>query len=320
MKPGRICPTDYHIGPEVFRRDPDFVAETLYVVGGLYGNAFALDAIEAMAAAEPGPVTIVVNGDAHWFDAELHAFRSLDVRLARYPAICGNVELELARTADIGAGCGCAYPDNVDDGVVQRSNAIIATLATEIFGERDIKARFAALPKTLIVEVGSAKVTVVHGDAWSVAGWRFAREALDAPGASAEISLLRRKTEADVFASTHTCEAVMRRFSTTSGATVIANNGAAGMSNFGGDRRGVITRIGRAVGPVKALYNTLVKGVFVEAIPVDYDHAGFVRQFDSTWTAGSPAAISYRNRIVNGADMTFRLQTQMRTFASPAQS
>ena len=184
MKPGRICPTDYHIDPEVFRRDPDFVAETLYVIGGLYGNAFALDAIEAMAATEPGPVTIVVNGDAHWFDAELHTFRSLDARLARYPAICGNVELELARTADIGAGCGCAYPETVDDGVVGRSNAILAILAGMISGEWDIKARFAALPKTLIVQVGSAKVAIVHGDAWSVAGWRFAREALDAPGAS----------------------------------------------------------------------------------------------------------------------------------------
>ena len=42
-----MCPADYAYSPGVFDRAPDFEAQTLYVVGGLYGNLAALDAIEA---------------------------------------------------------------------------------------------------------------------------------------------------------------------------------------------------------------------------------------------------------------------------------
>jgi hypothetical protein len=112
-QPGRVCPLDYRTDPAGLARAPDIVTDTLYVVGGLYGNGFALDAIEALAAAEPSPATLVFNGDAHWFDAEPKAFRQLDARLAGYPAIGGNVEFELARDFDAGAGCGCAYPPEV---------------------------------------------------------------------------------------------------------------------------------------------------------------------------------------------------------------
>ena len=35
---GRVCPVDYTYSPAVFARAPDLTAETLYVVGGLYGN------------------------------------------------------------------------------------------------------------------------------------------------------------------------------------------------------------------------------------------------------------------------------------------
>ncbi len=109
-QPGRVCPLDYHTDPSDFARTPDIFADTLYVVGGLYGNADALDAIEALAAGETSPVTLVFNGDAHWFDAEPTTFRRLDASLAPYPAIAGNIEFELARDFDAGAGCGCAYP------------------------------------------------------------------------------------------------------------------------------------------------------------------------------------------------------------------
>src|SRR5262245_1520928 len=125
-QPGRVCPRDYLTDPASLARAPDLMADTLYVVGGLYGNGLALDAIEALATAEPAPAAIVFNGDAHWFDAEPGMFRQLEARLAAYPAICGNVELEIARDIDIGAGCGCAYPPDVDDGVVERSNTILA--------------------------------------------------------------------------------------------------------------------------------------------------------------------------------------------------
>ena len=55
---GRTCPLHYRYGAEAIAHAPVITAETLYVVGGLYGNLPALTAIEAMAGAEPGPVSI----------------------------------------------------------------------------------------------------------------------------------------------------------------------------------------------------------------------------------------------------------------------
>ena len=49
LPPGRSCPTAYRYAPRVFDRAPDFEAEALYVVGGLYGNVEALEEIAAMA-------------------------------------------------------------------------------------------------------------------------------------------------------------------------------------------------------------------------------------------------------------------------------
>ncbi|MFN7643746.1 MAG: hypothetical protein ACK5PW_11820 [Burkholderiales bacterium] len=50
--PGRVCPLRYRYGPQAIARADTREADTLYVVGGLYGNVPALDAIEAMARAE----------------------------------------------------------------------------------------------------------------------------------------------------------------------------------------------------------------------------------------------------------------------------
>src|SRR5690606_22904340 len=63
---GRVCPLRYRYGAEALAAASELAAETLYVVGGLYGNPFALDAVEALAAMEPGPVRIVFNGDFNW--------------------------------------------------------------------------------------------------------------------------------------------------------------------------------------------------------------------------------------------------------------
>jgi hypothetical protein len=87
----------------------------LYVVGGLYGNLAAIDELEALAATEQAPVTCVFNGDFHWFDADRKWFDDVERRLSRYCALRGNVETEISRMRDIGAGCGCAYPPTVDD-------------------------------------------------------------------------------------------------------------------------------------------------------------------------------------------------------------
>ena len=54
MTPGRSCPVEYRYDPASLNRPADFSADTLYVIGGLYGNRPALQAIEALAAAESG--------------------------------------------------------------------------------------------------------------------------------------------------------------------------------------------------------------------------------------------------------------------------
>ena len=69
-EPGRSCPLAYRYSAAVFDRTPDLQADTLYVVGGLYGNLNALERIEALFAAETGNKRMVFNGDFHWFDTD----------------------------------------------------------------------------------------------------------------------------------------------------------------------------------------------------------------------------------------------------------
>src|SRR5262245_51912389 len=146
--PGRTCPADYRYSPAVLDRAPELACDVLYVVGGLYGNLAALDAIERLAAAERA--TIVLNGDLHWFDVEPAWFAEVERRAATHRALRGNVETEIARPADIGAGCGCAYPDTVDDDVVRRSNAILSQLRLSAAEVPGAAARLAALPMHLV--------------------------------------------------------------------------------------------------------------------------------------------------------------------------
>ena len=49
MTPGRSCPLHYRYAPSSFERAADIRAETIYVIGGLYGNLPALNAIIELA-------------------------------------------------------------------------------------------------------------------------------------------------------------------------------------------------------------------------------------------------------------------------------
>jgi hypothetical protein len=297
-QPGRVCPLDYRYEPGVFGRAAEIEAAALYVAGGLYGNLQALEAAEAMAGAEPG-ARLVLNGDFHWFDAEPGWFAAVGHAAEKHLRIRGNVESEIARGPSE-AGCGCAYPDSVDDGTVARSNAIMARLsavAEEGAGAAGVLGR---LPMHLVAQVGEAKVAVVHGDAESLAGWRFDREALDDPRQRPWPERVSRESGIDIFASTHTCAPALRRFRFAGREMVVVNNGAAGMPNAAGKRFGIVTRIGVAPSPVEPLYGLIVRGVHVDALPVAYDHPAFLAAFDACWASGSPAAISYRERIVSG--------------------
>jgi hypothetical protein len=296
--PGRSCPTAYRYAPRSLDRAPELEAETLLVVGGLYGNVEALDEVLAMASREPGAVAVAFNGDFHWFDTAAADFRRVSEEAARHAAIRGNVETEIAGE-DSGAGCGCAYPADVSDADVARSNEILARLRETARGFPDVRASLAALPMNLVARVGEARVGIVHGDATSLAGWGFAQDALDDPGHRSWIESAFRDARVDVFASSHTCLPALRAFDFGRGAVAVANNGAAGMPNFDGERFGLVTRV--SVRPARdALYGTRVAGAFVDALAVRYDAPAWERRFLASWPEGSPAHRSYFRRIARG--------------------
>lgn len=298
LPPGRSCPTAYRYAPRVFDRAPDLEAGTLYVVGGLYGNVEALEEIAAMAAREAQPVTLAFNGDFHWFDVDADDFRRVSQEALRHAAVRGNVETEIAGE-ESGAGCGCAYPVDVSDADVDRSNAILARLRETARGFPGVRDSLAALPMNLVARVGEARVGIVHGDASSLAGWGFAQEALDDPGHRRWLEGAFRDARVDVFASSHTCLPAIRAFDFGRGPVAVANNGAAGMPNFAGERYGVATRI--SVRPAAdALYGTRVAGVHVEAVAVRYDAPAWERRFLAAWPEGSAAHASYFRRIAQG--------------------
>ena len=299
-RPGRACPISYRYSPRVFDRAPELEAETLYVVGGLYGNVEALDAVLALAAREPGPAKVVFNGDFHWFDVDAGDFERVSLAVLAHAAIRGNVETEIAGE-DSGAGCGCAYPVDVSDAEVMRSNEILVRLRATAAARPALRARLGALPMHLTARVAGARVGIVHGDAASLAGWGFAHDRLDDPAHRRWVEAAFTQSRMDVFASTHTCLPAFRRFA----GGVVANNGAAGMPNFAASRFGLVTRIGaRPHGGRERLYGLEAAGVHVEALRVDYDHARWLARFEASWPEGSPAHASYHRRILSGTRFT----------------
>jgi hypothetical protein len=299
---GRMCPADYRYPPTVFDRPPDFAADVLYVVGGLYGNLPALDCVERLAGAEQA--TVVFNGDFHWFDAERGWFAEIEQRVARHRVIRGNVETEIARTTDIGAGCGCAYPPSVGEDVVRRSNEMLLDLRSTARTLAGATERMAALPMHLVAEIGGLRVGIVHGDATALAGWSFAYDALEGPAARAMLDALHEASRIDLFASTHTCLAALRDLQLRAGRLTVINNGAAGMPNFFGGRVGLVSRIAATPSPQPPLYGIVRDGIHIDAIPLLYDSEVFLRRFLARWPAGTAAHLSYFERITAGPDHT----------------
>ncbi len=299
--PGRTCPVAYRYSPRVFDREPEIRADTLYVVGGLYGNVEALAAVAALAAREPGPVSLVFNGDFHWFDVDDADFARVTHEVLRHPALRGNVETEIAGE-DSGAGCGCAYPLDVSDAEVSRSNEILERLRATAARAPGVRARLGALPMHLVAGVGAARVGIVHGDAASLAGWGFAHDRLDDPSNRRWIESALRDARVDVFASTHTCVPAFRAFD----GGVVANNGAAGMPNFDAGNFGLLTRIAvrPSEGPERLYGCKAAAGVHVEALRIDYDSARWRERFLASWPEGSPAHASYFHRISQGTRFT----------------
>jgi hypothetical protein len=290
VKPGRSCPLPYRYDFSVFSW-ADHRAETLWVAGGLYGNPFALARLLELYEREPGNKALVFNGDFHWFDID--DFAAIERGVSAHVATRGNVETELAAPLE-GAGCGCGYPDWVDDDTVERSNRIIERLRAA--APPAARARLAALPMHLVAEVGGERVAIVHGDADSLAGWGFSQEVLATAQGRRSAAEAFAHANVRVFASSHTCLPVMAEFP---GGRVIANNGAAGMPNFAGTRFGLATRI--SLSPGKApVYARRAGRLHVEAVAIDYDAAAWERHFVAQWPEGSDAHASYYRRMVRG--------------------
>ncbi len=328
--PGRSCPLRYRYSPAVFRREPELRADTLYVVGGLYGNVEALREILAMKAREEREgrrIRLLFNGDFNWFDIDGPSFEEINASVLEHGAIQGNVEAELGGDGDV--GCGCAYPSYVDQSSVDCSNAIMDGLRERAARYPDLVRRLARLPMHLLVEVGGERIGVMHGDPESLAGWGFAVENLhpldrdlrwrlgctdvDATTTEAQVHGYFSEAHVRAFACTHTCLPVMQDFSIDGRTHVVVNNGSAGMPNFRATTAGLITRFSADPRPPAAgLYGSFVGNARVDAIPVTYDQAAWLRRFAANWPKGSAAYRSYAKRIVGGPDFALAEAVRLR--------
>ena len=141
----------------------DIECDVLYVVGGLYGNVKALEALEEGMERERRHglrIEVCFNGDFNFFNATSKAWARINqgVRALGH-ATAGNVERE-AISGD--GGCGCAYPDYVDAAFADRASAIVERLR-DVSTDPDIAAWLSSLPFAKTYAVGGVRVCCVHG-------------------------------------------------------------------------------------------------------------------------------------------------------------
>jgi predicted phosphodiesterase len=307
-QPGRSCPLHYRYSPSVFNRSAEICAETLYVIGGLYGNPFALERIFEIAQQETVKPMLVFNGDFNWFNIDHASFRDINLAVLAHHALRGNVETELASddaNHDASAGCGCAYPENVCDAEVEYSNRIMGNLQATAANFPELRQRLTALPMHLVAEVGGVKIGVMHGDAHSLAGWDFSRETLLKPSATKSLQHDFAEANVKIFACTHTCLPVIKTLPLTTDTGLIVNNGSAGMANFRDTTDGLITRISCSPFPLVgdgglSQSATRAGDLYVDLLRVDFDSAAWTQMFLSNWPEGSAAHASYFKRITQG--------------------
>lgn len=301
---GRSCPADYQYDPSVLARPVELTADTLYIIGGLYGNRPALRTVCTMAAQEQDQIRIVFNGDFNWFNVDPVSFEEVNQVVLRHMALRGNVETELA-AEQYKAGCGCGYPDWVGDDEVARSNAMLRRLRDTVRAFPDLRVRLSRLPMHLVAQVGDVRLAIVHGDATALNGWGFSWERLRDASYLPWVHTCFRQAAVRIFASSHTCLPVLREYESEGLRCVIVNNGAAGMPNFAGSKYGVGTRI--SIRPHSdPLYYRVIDNIFIEAIRIPYDCVAWDEEFLTHWPVGSPGHESYFRRMVEGPD--FRLE------------
>jgi hypothetical protein len=311
---GRSCPLSYRYRPEVLAEPSRLTAHTLYVVGGLYGNLAALRAVLDRADREPdGSPAIVFNGDFHWLDTDPDDFGTINQTVLAHHATTGNVEAELA--ADQDAGCGCGYPDYIDDAVVDRSNQVITRLRATARRFPDLVGGLAGLPRHLTARVAGERVGILHGDPESLAGWRLALEAMEPgdplvrhqtgwrgqPTTAAQVQEWFDRAEVSVLASTHTGLPFAQDFLAGGRRRLVINNGTAGLGNFAGTSDGVMTRLSSDPRPpADSLYGVTIGTLRCDALPVRFDLGWWRARFLAQWPPGSAGYRSYLTRITGG--------------------
>jgi hypothetical protein len=310
---GRFCPADYRLPANAFSvANSAGDCDVLYVVGGLYGNTAALRVILQAFDAEPAHnKRLVFNGDFHWFDVDENQFSEIEMLTTQHLRLRGNVETELARAqskseSDIDPGCGCAYPADVADSIVDYSNRMTLQLRRtyQFVKTRSGQAGLETLPMTVRLEVAGVGVGITHGDDQSLAGWRFAQNNIARTFAEG-LSDVMQSSDIHVLASSHTCLPVL--YSQSNRAVI--NNGAAGMSNFWNTTHGLITRIANGnlsadSCPLPISYESKmqIKGqpLRLQALEVSFNDESWQSMFTSQWPPGSPGYLSYWNRIRRG--------------------
>ncbi len=299
-RPGRGCPLSYRYSPSDFNRAPQAAAETLYVIGGLYGNVEALDTILVMKQLEERQghaITLFFNGDFNWFNVDSDSFAAINETVMKHGAIQGNVEAELTADAST-AGCGCAYPAYVCETVVERSNRIMEKLRAQADCNPRFVRQLATLPMHATIAMGNERIGIVHGDPESLAGWSFAVE-----NPVLQVDDYFRQAQVRAFCSSHTCLPFAQDFDIDGRECLVINNGAAGMPNFRNTHYGLMTRVSiRGDTPENSLYGITLGNLRFDAIPIPYDQAAWLRRFNKNWPPGSPADQSYFQRIIRGPD------------------
>ena len=303
--PGRSCPVDYRYRPrDLATLEQTAIADPVYIVGGLYGNSLALDQIIKLKELEPG-ANFIFNGDFNWFNKSSEQFKRINQEVLKHHALAGNVEKELTRHNDIN-GCGCAYPDWVDNGTVTRSNQIIKQLKHTASSHSDILSQLQSLPLTMRINLNGTRILILHGDPESLSGWGLSYEMMKMPAHQDQLKSWFTQTEVDVICCTHTCLTAIKSLKIDGETKIIINNGSAGMGNFKNQSYGLIIRIAESPchNHINSIWQLTYSNVFIDLVKVNFDNTVWQQTFLQQWPEGSPAHLSYYHRIQHGTELT----------------
>lgn len=293
---GRNCSIDYILNKNWASNINEHNNSTIYIVGGLYGNFEALKTIKDFASNEDEYPLIIFNGDIHWFDIYEDDFLKVENLIKNDIKLLGNVEYELINPNN-NLGCGCNYPEDVDDEVVERSNDIHSTMKDNLKNSsilNDIRTR----EKTYVLEYLGKKIAITHGDEKSLSGWDCSIDSLKDKNREQNLNLWLEENKVDFLVTTHTCLPVVKKLNKK----YVLNNGSSGMANIKGTTYGIFIRISNKPCS-QAIISIKEDNIYLELVKVDFNVESFINWFDNIWNSKSPASISYRNRILNGTNL-----------------